>query len=125
MTAPHVSHLGEKRIAHLKISSYTRISDAIMSPKVKSIANYRNSELAVQEARPAGYDGPILLSRLGEASEGAWSNLFIVRGGVLITPDLASDVLAGLTRDTLIQLSQSPPGQAFRGQTPALARSAR
>jgi branched-chain amino acid aminotransferase len=74
---------------------------------VKSIANYRNSELAVQEARLAGYDGPIMLNRLGEVAEGAYSSLFIVRDGTLITPDLASDVLTSITRQTLIRIARA------------------
>jgi branched-chain amino acid aminotransferase len=106
-TAPHPSHLDEDRIRHMMVSSYTRINDGVMSPQVKSIANYRNSELAVQEARLAGYDGPILLNRLGEVAEGAYSSLFIVRDGTLITPDLASDVLTSITRETLIRIARA------------------
>jgi branched-chain amino acid aminotransferase len=109
-TAPLASRLSDDRSLHLMVSSFTKISDAIMSPLVKSIANYRNSERAVQEARLAGYDSTILLNRLGEVSEGAWSNLFIVRNGVLITPDIGSDLLAGITRETLIQLARTELG---------------
>src|SRR5579871_2361305 len=86
--APHPSHLHEDQVRQLIVSSYTRIHDAIMSPQVKSIANYRNSELATQEARLAGYDGAVLLNRHGEVAEGAWSSIFLVRDGTLITPDL-------------------------------------
>jgi branched-chain amino acid aminotransferase len=106
-TAPYPSYLEEDRTRHLMVSSYTRISDGIMSPQVKSIANYRNSELALQEARLAGYDGPILLNRLGEVAEGAYSSIFIVRDGTLITPDLSSDVLTSITRDTVIRIARA------------------
>jgi branched-chain amino acid aminotransferase len=109
-TAPLASRLADDRAAHLMVSTFTKISDAIMSPLVKSIANYRNSERAMQEARLAGYDGTILLNRLGEVAEGAWSNVFMVRNGVLITPDLGSDLLAGVTRDTMIHLARTELG---------------
>jgi branched-chain amino acid aminotransferase len=92
------------------VSSFTRISDAVMSPQIKSIANYRNSEVAVQEARLAGYDSTIILNRVGEVSEGAWSNLFLIRNGVLITPHLGSDILGGITRDTFIRLARETAG---------------
>ena len=104
-TAPHPSHLGEEQMRRLMVSSYTRISDAVMSPQIKSIANYRNSDMALQEARLAGYDGPIFLNRHGEVAEGAWSCLFLVRNGALITPDLQSDILESVTRDTMISLA--------------------
>jgi branched-chain amino acid aminotransferase len=106
-TAPHASHLSEDRVRHMMVSSYARINDGVMSPQVKSIANYRNSEVAVQEARLAGYDGPIFLNRLGEVAEGAYSSLFIVRDGTLITPDLASDVLTSITRDAVIRIARA------------------
>ncbi len=105
-TAPYPSFLSDDRAKQIMVSSYTRINDGVMSPQIKSIANYRNSEQAVQEARLAGYDGPLLLNRLGEAAEGAWSSLFIVRYGALVTPDLTSDVLESITRATLLQLAR-------------------
>lgn len=109
-TAPYPSHLGEDLIRHLMISSFTRISDAVMSPQIKSIANYRNSDMALQESRLAGYDGPILLNRHGEVAEGAWSSFFMVRNGVLITPDMQSDVLESVTRDTILRLAEQQLG---------------
>lgn len=109
-TAPYPSHLNEDRIRHLMVSSFTRISDGVMSPQIKTIANYRNSEMALHEAQLAGYDGPLLLNRLGEVAEGAWSSIFLVREGTLITPDLASDVLTSITRDTLIRIARVDMG---------------
>lgn len=105
-TSPYPSHLADDRLRHVQVSSYTRISEAVMSPRAKSIANYRNSDLAIREARLAGYDGAILLNRLGEVAEGAWSSVFLVRDGALITPDLTSDVLESITRDTVIALAR-------------------
>lgn len=109
-TAPYPSHLDEDQPRRLMVSSYTRISDAVMSPQIKSIANYRNSDMAIQEARLAGYDGPIFLNRHGEVAEGAWSSLFLIRDGILITPDLQSDVLESVTRATMLRLAAEQLG---------------
>ncbi len=109
-TAPYPSHLDEDQPRRLMVSSYTRISDAVMSPQIKSIANYRNSDMAIQEARLAGYDGPIFLNRHGEVAEGAWSSLFLIRDGIIITPDLQSDVLESVTRATMLRLAEEQLG---------------
>jgi len=109
-TAPYPSYLDRDRCLHLMISSYTRISEMVMPPRVKSMSNYRNGDLAMREAKLAGYDGAILLNRLGEISECTWSNLFIVRDGALITPDHTSDILEGITRDVLLGLARERLG---------------
>jgi branched-chain amino acid aminotransferase len=109
-TAPYPSHLDEDQPRRLMVSSYTRINDAVMSPQIKSIANYRNSDMAIQEARLAGYDGPIFLNRHGEVAEGAWSSLFLIRDGIIITPDLQSDVLESVTRATMLRLAAEQLG---------------
>jgi branched-chain amino acid aminotransferase len=109
-TAPLASHLTEDRVRHLMVSSYTRIGESVMPPRVKTMGNYRNSDLTMKEAQLAGYDGGIQLNRLGEVAEGSWSCVFIVRDGTLITPDLNSDVLESITRDTLIELARDALG---------------
>src|SRR5262249_31717743 len=68
------------------ISTWTRIGDTTVPPRVKAGANYHNSRLAVMEARTNGYSGqPILLNERGKVSEGPGACLFIVRDGVLVT----------------------------------------
>jgi branched-chain amino acid aminotransferase len=109
-TTPLPSHLHEDVCRHLMVSSYTRISESVMPPRVKTMANYRNSDLAMSEARLAGYDGPIMLNRLGEVAESAWTCIFIVRDGTLITPDLNSDLLESITRDTVLRLARERLG---------------
>ena len=105
-TAPLASHLTEDRAVNLMVSSYTRIGEDVMPPRVKAMGNYRNGDLAATEAELAGYDGALMLNRRGEVSEATWSCLFLVRDGVLITPDLNSDVLESITRDTLLRLAR-------------------
>jgi branched-chain amino acid aminotransferase len=72
--------------------------------KAKANGNYMNSILAHQEAAQDGYDEALLLDVDGFVAEGSGENIFIVRNGKLITPDLTS-ALEGITRDTIIQLA--------------------
>ena len=67
---------------------------------------YINSSMAKVEALKAGYDEAILLSPQGYVSECTGENIFIVKDGVLYTPDLSTGILPGITRDTVIQIAQ-------------------
>ena len=89
------------------ISSWQRISDVSMPPRVKTGANYVGGRYAHLEANMAGYDLPIFLNSRGTIAEGAGACVFIVRKDELITPTLQCSVLESITRDTLIKLSQS------------------
>ncbi len=89
-----------------QVSSWKRISSTILSPHVKASANYLNSVLAKREAVDAGYDEAILLSEEGHVSEGSGENVFIVQKGELITPPLYDGVLAGVTRETIMELGK-------------------
>ncbi len=104
---PWGSYLGsdglEKGI-RIKTSSYTRHHVNITMCKAKANGNYMNSMLALQEALNAGYDEALLLDNEGYVAEGSGENIFIVRKGVLYTPDLTS-ALEGITRETIIQFA--------------------
>lgn len=89
----------------VKTSSYTRHHVNISMCKAKATGHYVNSMLALQEALACGYDEALLLDVDGYVTEGSGENLFIVRKGVLYTPELTS-ALEGITRDTLIQLAR-------------------
>ncbi|MGC8787738.1 MAG: aminotransferase class IV, partial [Anaerolineae bacterium] len=67
---------------------------------------YVNSALCKSEAEMNGFDEAIVLTRGGSVSEGSAENFFMVRNGVLITPSITSDILEGITRQTLIQLAR-------------------
>jgi branched-chain amino acid aminotransferase len=86
------------------VSSWVRISDRSVPPRIKSGANYQNNRLALYEALLNGYDNTIILTEGGKVSEGHGSNIFIVRDGVAITPPLTQDILEGITRKTLLEL---------------------
>ena len=87
------------------VSSWTRISDNSMSPRVKGISNYQNSRLALLEANLRGYDQPIILNAAGKVAESATACVFIIREGRLITPSVTSGILESITRGSVIRLA--------------------
>jgi branched-chain amino acid aminotransferase len=88
------------------VSSWTRMAPNTLPAMAKSAANYMNSQLIKMEAVLGGYVEGIALDAEGYVSEGSGENLFLVKGGVLVTPPLASSVLPGITRDTVITLAR-------------------
>lgn len=87
------------------VSTWERIDDRALPPRIKAGANYINGRYAHLEAQANGYDLPLLLDRHGKVSEGAGSCLMMVREGVLITPPITSSILESITRDTLLTLA--------------------
>ena len=85
-------------------SSFTRHHVNISMCKAKANGHYINSILALQEALTNGYDEALLLDVEGYVAEGSGENLFVVKNGVIYTPELTS-CLNGITRDTLFQLA--------------------
>jgi branched-chain amino acid aminotransferase len=109
-TSPMPSHL-KTGVAHTaKVSSWRRISEDVMPPRVKNLSNYRNGQLAGMEARLDGYDTAILLNHQGKVSEGPGACLMLVAGGTIVTPDLGSGILESITRDALIVLAREVLG---------------
>ena len=88
------------------ISSYRRISDNTLSPRIKCGANYINSRVGQREALRNGYDTCIFLIEFNKVAEGPGSCLFIVKDNTLITPLLTDAVLESITRDTIIKLAK-------------------
>jgi branched-chain amino acid aminotransferase len=72
----------------------------------KATGVYLNSMLAVTEANNAGYDEAILLTPEGTVADGSGENIFVVRDGVIYTPDLATGILPGITRDSIKQIAE-------------------
>jgi len=95
---------GMEKGIRIRTSSYTRHHVNITMCKAKANGNYMNSMLALQEALACGYDEAMLLDNEGYVAEGSGENIFIVRDGVIYTPDLTS-ALEGITRDTIVQLA--------------------
>ena len=89
------------------VTSWRRISDSTLSPRIKCGANYINSRVGQREALRNGYDTCIFLNEAGKVSEGPGSCFFMVVNGTLITPKLTDSVLESITRDTVIKLAVS------------------
>jgi branched-chain amino acid aminotransferase len=103
------TYLGEEALKNgirTKISSFARHHINVSLAKAKMTGQYTNSVLAKREAKLAGYDEAILLDTHGYVSEGSGENIFVVRKGVLLTPDLSSSILEGITRDTVLVIAR-------------------
>lgn len=87
------------------ITSWRRITDNTLSPRIKCGANYINSRVGQREALRNGYDTCIFLNEFGKVSEGPGSCFFMVKNGALVTPQLTDAVLESITRDTVIKLA--------------------
>ena len=104
---PWPSSLGQDQAIECGISSWVRIPDHVMPPRIKCIANYHNYRLATVEVQSRGYDhffSAIMLNQRGKVAEGAMASLFMVRDGKAVTPPLSADILESITRATLIEL---------------------
>jgi branched-chain amino acid aminotransferase len=103
------AYLGEEglqRGIRVKTSSFTRHHVNITMTQAKAVSNYTNSILANMEATDAGYDEALLLDVSGFVSEGAGENLFVVKHGVIYTPDLSAGALNGITRNTILHIAK-------------------
>ena len=101
------AYLGDEGLARgirVKTSSYTRHHVNITMTQAKAVSNYTNSILANMEVTEEGYDEALLLDPSGFVSEGAGENIFIIKKGVVYTPDLSAGALNGITRDTIFNI---------------------
>jgi branched-chain amino acid aminotransferase len=95
---------GMEKGIRIKTSSFTRHHVNAIMCKAKSNGNYINSIMALQEAMTDGYDEALLLDVDGFVAEGSGENFFMVRNGVIYTPELTS-ALEGITRETILTLA--------------------
>jgi len=103
------AYLGEEgmqRGIRVKTSSFTRHHVNITMTQAKAVSNYSNSILANMEALDDGYDEALLLDSSGFVSEGAGENIFVVKDGVIYTPDLSAGALNGITRNTIFHIAR-------------------
>ncbi|WP_438461992.1 branched-chain amino acid transaminase [Marinomonas sp. PE14-40] len=102
------SYMGEENLAkgiRIRTSSYTRHHVNITMCKAKANGNYMNSMLALQEALQSGCEEALLLDNEGYVAEGSGENIFVIREGIIYTPELTS-CLDGITRRTIMQLAE-------------------
>jgi branched-chain amino acid aminotransferase len=106
---PWGTYLGDEGILHgvrMKISSWQRHDPNAMPPAAKGTGMYINSSMAKVEALKAGYDEAILLSPQGYVSECTGENIFIVKGGRIITPPVSAGALEGITQSSILTIAR-------------------
>ncbi|MCK9151141.1 branched-chain-amino-acid transaminase [Methanobacterium alcaliphilum] len=102
------SYLGKEALevgVDVGIATWRRMAPDTLPNMAKAGANYMNSQLVKMEAISNGYDEGIMLDYQGNVSEGSGENIFLVKDGELYTPPIASSVLKGITRDSVIKLA--------------------
>lgn len=90
---------------NVSISSWRRIDDTALPPRIKAAANYQNGRLGALQAKLDGYDSTIFLNAQGKVSEGPGACLFMVKDSQVVTPTVTSGILESITRKTLIKIS--------------------
>ena len=106
---PWGAYLGDEGVAHgvrMKISSWQRHDPNSMPPAAKGTGMYINSSMAKVEALKAGYDEAILLSPQGYVSECTGENIFVVKGGRIITPPVSAGALEGITQSSVMTIAR-------------------
>ena len=106
-TMPNPAPVRSGRAVHACVSSWSRLTDNIMPPRVKASSNYLNGRYAMEEAKRNGYDAALLLSPNGKVAEAPGACLMIVRDGKVITPSVTSGILESITRETIIRLCRA------------------
>ena len=107
---PFGRYIENEEGAHVCISSWRRVDDNATPARAKITGAYINSALSKTDAVLSGYDEALVLSQSGHISEGSAENVFMVRDGVLITPPVTSNILEGITRETIITLAREEMG---------------
>jgi branched-chain amino acid aminotransferase len=105
---PLGAYLGEEGLARgvkVILSSWRKFDRSMLPPTVKGCGHYTNSVLAAQEAAARGALEAILLNADGTVAEASGENVFLVKAGTLLTNGEASNILMGITRDSVLQLA--------------------
>jgi branched-chain amino acid aminotransferase len=96
---------GSEKGVRAKISPFRKPRSDAMPSYAKACGNYLTSYLAGIDAQQDGYEEAILLDGNGYVAEGTGENLFLVRGETLYTPGLESDILLGITRESVVRIA--------------------
>lgn len=102
---PFSSYRDPEHALDVCVSSWNRIADNALPPRLKCFSNYHNGRLAAMEATVGGYDWPILLDTSGKVTEGPGACIAIVRNGCLVTPPITSSILESITRSTILSIA--------------------
>jgi len=108
--APFGPYLDIEKGARCQTSSWRRVADTGIPARAKITGIYANSALAKTEAQLNGFDEAIMLDERGHISEGSGENIFVIMDGRIFTPPPSSDILVGITRETVITLARDELG---------------
>ena len=117
MIIPFGDYIDSTRAINCCTSSWRRLDDTNIPPRVKISGNYVNSILAKTEAVLAGFDEAIILNQSGSVSEGSGENLFIVNDGEITTPPLSDNNLDGITRNCVFEIAKQELGIGIKEKT--------
>lgn len=92
--------------ARVTITSWKKFQSQMFPVMAKATGQYLNSMLAVMDARDRGFDEALLLNEYGDIAEGSGENIFLVKRGKLYTNPINASILAGITRDTILQIAE-------------------
>jgi branched-chain amino acid aminotransferase len=109
-STPFGRYIENEEGVHVCISSWQRVDDNASPARAKITGAYINSAFAKTDAVLSGYDEALVLTATGHISEGSAENFFMVRHGKLITPPVTSNILEGITRDTVMTLAWEEMG---------------
>ena len=110
MAVPFGAYIDTEGAINCCTSSWRRIDDLMIPPRVKISGHYVNGILAKTEAVMAGFDEAIMLTQEGNVSEGTGENLFMISNGTIYMPPVADNNLTGITRDSAITLAKKELG---------------
>lgn len=105
---PWGAYLGEGALekgVRVSVTSWKKFQSQMFPVMAKATGQYLNSMLAVMDAKDRGFDEALLLNEKGEIAEGSGENIFLVKNGVLYTNPINASILAGITRDSIIQIA--------------------
>jgi branched-chain amino acid aminotransferase len=107
IVVPFGDYLDSRHGLHAGVVSWRRIEDNAIPGRAKICGSYVNSALAGDEARRNGFDEAIFLTEAGHVAEGATCNIFLLRGGKLVTPPGSENILEGITRNCVMELARN------------------
>jgi len=110
VSLPYGKYLDDEEGVHATVSSWRRVNDNTIPPRGKIAGSYVNSALAKTDAMRSGYDEAVVLNSQGHVCEGSAENIFVVRGGCVVTPPFTESILEGITRRTCIELMREALG---------------
>jgi len=105
LATPFGNYVDIEKGIRVATSTWRRNADEALPARGKIVGGYVNMAFQKSEAELNGYDEALVLTPSGHASEASAANLFVVRGGTLLTPPVSDDILEGVTRKAVLTLA--------------------